>query len=87
MQQRVIPSQGVNGISVHRNAVPAGGRIGNNSRGVPMPGSGVNLRSESGVVEREGLCVELSKSGTLCSARQAKGTEMCVGHLRSAGKL
>lgn len=87
MQQRVIPSQGVNGVSVFSHAVPVTSRVQGGFTGVPMPGSGVNLRSESPVAEREGLCVELSKSGALCSARQAKGTEMCVGHLRSAGKL
>ena len=87
MQQRVIPSQGVNGVSVYSHAVPAGNRVQHGSLGVPMPGSGVNLRSEAPVVEREGLCTELSKSGALCSARQAKGTEMCAGHLRSVGKL
>jgi hypothetical protein len=85
--QRVIPSQGVNGVSVFSNAVPASGRVRGNHIGVPVPGSGINLKSEVPVVEREGLCSELSKSGALCSARQAKGTEMCVGHLRSAGKL
>lgn len=85
--QRVIQSQGSQGVSVYANAVPTTSRVQGGSVGVPVPGSGINLKSEAPVAEREGLCTELSKSGALCSARQAKGTELCVGHLRSAGKL
>lgn len=48
---------------------------------VPVPGSGVALEPTVSVNDqRDGFCE--GNDGT-CRARPAKGTEWCIGHLRS----
>ena len=51
---------------------------------VASPGSGVSLETETVDDTRDGFCQ--GNDGT-CRARAAKGTEWCVGHLRSRGEL
>lgn len=76
-------------ISYGSNAVPAMGGSADSSRikhatsAVPAIGSGVNLPTVSDI---EG-CHGVTKHGESCNARPAKGTDWCVGHLRSRGEL
>ena len=82
-------------VSYGSNAVPVnnGGVQPDMTRAaagaVPSPGSGINLEPEIEQVfeidpERIGFCQ--GNAGT-CRARPAKGTEWCVGHLRSRGEF
>lgn len=58
---------------------PALRTVGHN-RGIPAPFSG-----RPGPEDDERVhCSEVTKKGTPCQAPPAKGTAMCVGHLRSA---
>jgi len=50
--------------------------------GVPAPFSGAPGPDE--VVQDETKCSETTKKGTPCKAPRAKGTDLCIGHLRSA---
>lgn len=79
-------------VSYGSNAVPVMGgtvnpnRVQHQSAAVPMPGSGMNLPTETPVEKYVG-CSGITKFGEPCKARTAKGTEWCVGHLRSRGEL
>lgn len=77
-------------ISYGQNAVPAmsgsadSSRIKHATSAVPAIGSGVNLPTISDAISG---CHGVTKTGDSCNARPAKGTEWCVGHLRSRGEL
>ncbi len=79
-------------ISYGANAVPAMGGTTDSSRiqfqnsVVPAIGSGFNLTIET-VVEKHVGCSGMTKVGEPCKARPARGTDWCVGHLRSRGEL
>jgi hypothetical protein len=81
------------GLTYGTNAVPAGGGTTDSSRirfqnaAVPMPGSGASLPTKAPVVEEHLGCAGTTKSGGNCKARPAKGTEWCIGHLRSMGEI
>lgn len=76
-------------VSYGANAVPAMGgttdssRVKHQAAAVPAIGSGFSLPTE---IEHDG-CAGTNKTGEPCGARPAKGTEWCVGHLRSRGEL
>jgi hypothetical protein len=77
-------------VSYGANAVPAMGGTTDSSRvrfqnaATPAIGSGSSLPT---VVQVVGGCADTNKAGEPCGARPAKGTEWCVGHLRSRGEL
>lgn len=77
-------------VSYGTNAVPAMGGTTDSSRirfqnaAVPAIGSGSSLPTVAQAVDG---CAGFNKSGESCGARPAKGTEWCVGHLRSRGEL
>ena len=60
---------------------PYGRAVGYNY-GVPAPFSGAPGPEE--VVHDEHKCSETTKKGKPCGAPPAKGTSLCIGHLRSA---
>ena len=79
-------------VSYGANAVPAmsgttdSSRIKFQNAAVPAIGSGFNLATET-VIEKLVGCSGITKIGEPCKARPARGTDWCVGHLRSRGEL
>ncbi len=79
-------------ISYGANAVPASGgvtdssRIQHQSSAVPAIGSGAALPTET-IVDTHIGCSGMTKVGEPCKARPARGTDWCVGHLRSRGEI
>lgn len=77
-------------VSYGANAVPAMGGTTDSSRvkfqnaAVPAIGSGSSLPT---VPEAVAGCYGTNKAGDPCGARPAKGTDWCIGHLRSRGEL
>ena len=79
-------------VSYGINAIPAMGGTTDSSRiqfqnaAVPAIGSGFNLATET-TIEKHVGCSGITKIGEPCKARPARGTDWCVGHLRSRGEL
>lgn len=75
------------GVNYGRVGVPVyGGPSGSNRLSAvggarPVPGSGHSLPTEH-ENPREGFC---RANDNTCGARKAKGTDLCIGHLRSSG--
>ena len=61
-------------------------RIQFQNAAVPAIGSGFNLATET-TIEKHVGCSGITKIGEPCKARPARGTDWCVGHLRSRGEL
>lgn len=53
------------------------------TQGVLAPWSGVPGPEDTVVQDERHRCSETTKKGRPCGAPPAKGTDMCVGHLRS----
>lgn len=51
------------------------------------PGARLQPGSCAGGPVAAAKCAGITKHGTPCGAPPAKGTELCVGHLRSEGRL
>lgn len=63
------------GVSVYADGTPA--RSITPAGGAPIPGA----------VGGSTVCAGLARSGAACTAKPAHGTELCYGHLRSAGRV
>jgi hypothetical protein len=76
-----VGSQGAT-LDQQYGGVPYGRAVGYNY-GVPAPQFGEENDAEA-VVHEGHSCSETTKKGTACKAPPAKGTNLCIGHLRSA---
>ncbi len=61
-------------------------RIRHSNPVVPAIGSGYSLPTET-VVDKHIGCSGMTKAGEPCKASPARGTDWCVGHLRSRGEI
>jgi len=53
------------------------------SYGVPAPWSGAPGPDDQVAQDEHTSCSETTKKGAPCKAPRAKGTDLCIGHLRS----
>lgn len=79
-----VDHSGGRGVSVESlHGEPALRAVGY-TQGVPAPWSGREGPEDEVVQDERVTCSETTKKGTPCRAPRAKGTDLCIGHLRSA---
>lgn len=87
--KQIAVGYGKNAVPLHNNAAKQDNRITVARGAVPMAGSApaptpAPIETEPEIPSRGNLCCG---NNDTCGARRAKGTEWCVGHLRSRGEL
>ena len=87
--KHIAVGYGQNAVPLHHNAAKQDNRVSVARGAIRMAGSAPApipdpVIEDTEISSRGNLCVG---NNDTCGARRAKGTEWCVGHLRSRGEI